>query len=63
MSTHSFGAVFVEVAVDADTYMVQIRRVVATYDIGTLMNDKTGINQLERIRDAIRPRNCYESDV
>jgi xanthine dehydrogenase YagR molybdenum-binding subunit len=46
MSTHSFGAVFVEVAVDADTHMVDVRRVVATYDIGTLMNDKTGINQL-----------------
>jgi xanthine dehydrogenase YagR molybdenum-binding subunit len=26
--------------------MVKLRRVVATYDIGTLMNDKTGINQL-----------------
>jgi xanthine dehydrogenase YagR molybdenum-binding subunit len=47
LSTHSFGAVFVEVAVDADTHMVQVRRVVATYDIGTLMNDTTGINQLE----------------
>jgi xanthine dehydrogenase YagR molybdenum-binding subunit len=47
MSTHSFGAVFVEVAVDADTYMIEVRRVVATYDIGTLMNDTTGINQLE----------------
>jgi len=47
MSAHSFGAIFVEVAVDADTYMVQVRRVVATYDIGTLMNDTTGMNQLE----------------
>jgi xanthine dehydrogenase YagR molybdenum-binding subunit len=47
MSTHSFGAVFAEVAVDADTYMVRVRRVVATYDIGTLMNTTTGINQLE----------------
>lgn len=47
MSAHSFGAVDAEVAVDADTYMVQVRRVVATYDIGTLMNDTTGINQLE----------------
>lgn len=47
LSTHSFGAVFVEVAVDEDTHMVQVRRVVATYDIGTLINDKTGINQLE----------------
>jgi xanthine dehydrogenase YagR molybdenum-binding subunit len=47
VSNHSFGAVFAEVAVDKDTHMVKVRRVVATYDIGTLMNDKTGINQLE----------------
>jgi xanthine dehydrogenase YagR molybdenum-binding subunit len=47
ISTHSFGAVFAEVAVDVDTYMVEVRRVVATYDIGTLMNDTTGMNQLE----------------
>ena len=47
MSTHSFGAVFAEVAVDAETYMVEVRRIVATYDIGTLINDTTGINQLE----------------
>ncbi len=47
MSQHSFGAIFVEVAVDASTHMVEVRRVVATYDIGTLMNKKTGINQLE----------------
>ncbi len=46
MSTHSWGAVFAEVAVDVDTHMVQVRRIVATYDIGTLMNQKTGINQL-----------------
>lgn len=47
MTTQSFGAVFAEVAVDKDTHMVQVRRVVATYDIGTLMNKKTGINQLQ----------------
>jgi xanthine dehydrogenase YagR molybdenum-binding subunit len=46
MSCHSFGAVFAEVAVDADTYMVEVRRIVATYDIGTLMNKTTGLNQL-----------------
>lgn len=46
MSSQSFGAVFAEVAVDRDTHMVEVRRVVATYDIGTLMNDKTGLNQL-----------------
>jgi xanthine dehydrogenase YagR molybdenum-binding subunit len=46
VSNHSFGAVFAEVAVDKDTHMVKVRRVVATYDIGTLMNEKTGINQM-----------------
>jgi xanthine dehydrogenase YagR molybdenum-binding subunit len=38
--------VFAEVAVDKDTHMVKVRRVVATYDIGTLLNEKTGMNQL-----------------
>ena len=46
MTAQSFGAVFAEVAVDKDTHMVKVSRVVATYDIGTLLNDKTGINQL-----------------
>jgi xanthine dehydrogenase YagR molybdenum-binding subunit len=46
-SSQSFGAVFAEVAVDEHTHMVEVRRVVATYDIGTLLNDKTGINQLQ----------------
>jgi xanthine dehydrogenase YagR molybdenum-binding subunit len=46
MSTQSFGAVFAEVAVDKHTHMVKVRRLVATYDIGTLMNDVTGMNQL-----------------
>ena len=45
-TSQSFGAVFAEVAVDKYTHMVEVRRVVATYDIGTLMNDKTGLNQL-----------------
>jgi Aerobic-type carbon monoxide dehydrogenase, large subunit CoxL/CutL homologs len=45
-TSHSWGAVFAEVAVDANTHMVQVRRMVATYDIGTLLNDKTGLNQL-----------------
>ena len=31
---------------DRDTHMVKVRRIVATYDIGTLMNRQTGINQL-----------------
>jgi xanthine dehydrogenase YagR molybdenum-binding subunit len=46
-TSQSFGAVFAEVAVDIDTHMVHVRRIVATYDIGTLVNQKTGINQLE----------------
>jgi xanthine dehydrogenase YagR molybdenum-binding subunit len=46
MTSNSWGAIFAEVAVDKDTRMVKVRRVVGTYDIGTLLNDKTGINQL-----------------
>ncbi len=46
MTSNSWGAVFVEVAVDKDTHMVKVRKVVGTYDIGTLLNDKTGLNQL-----------------
>lgn len=47
LSTHSWGAVFAEVAVDDSTHMVEVRRVVATYDIGILLNKKTGTSQLE----------------
>ena len=46
-TSQSWGAVFAEVAVDQATHMVEVRRIVATYDIGTLMNSKTGINQLQ----------------
>ena len=46
MTKASFGAVFAEVAVDKHTHMTEVRRVVATYDIGTLLNEKTGLNQL-----------------
>ncbi len=46
MTQFSWGAVFAEVAVDKDTHMVKVRRIVATYDIGTLLNTKTGLNQL-----------------
>ena len=45
-SSHSWGAIFAEVAVDTHTHMVQVRRMVGTYDIGTLINQKTGTNQL-----------------
>ncbi len=47
LSAHSWGAVFAEVAVDDSTHMVEVRRVVATYDIGKLLNKKTGVSQLE----------------
>jgi xanthine dehydrogenase YagR molybdenum-binding subunit len=46
MSAHSWGAVFAEVAVDRNTHMPRVRRIVGTYDIGTLMNKTTGLNQL-----------------
>lgn len=45
-TSHSWGAVFAEVAVNVHTHMVQVRRIVATYDIGNLINKKTGTNQL-----------------
>ncbi len=45
-TSNSWGAVFAEVAVDRYTHMVKVRRVVGTYDIGTLMNRTTGLNQL-----------------
>ncbi len=46
VSNMSWGAVFAEVAVDKTTHMVKVRRVVATYDVGALLNHKTGLNQL-----------------
>ena len=45
-SAHSFGAVFAEVAVDETLGMPRVRRVVAVYDIGTLLSGKTGTSQL-----------------
>ncbi len=45
-TSNSWGAVFAEVAVDRYTHMPRVRRIVATYDIGSLINNKTGINQL-----------------
>jgi xanthine dehydrogenase YagR molybdenum-binding subunit len=46
MSMQSWGAVFAEVGVDRHTKMVKVRRVVGVYDIGVLLNEKTGLNQL-----------------
>ncbi len=43
---HSWGATFAEVAVDEALGMVKVRRLVAVYDVGTLLNEKTGKSQL-----------------
>ena len=43
---HSFGAVFVEVHVDADLGTVRVPRVVGAYGVGKLINAKTGHSQL-----------------
>jgi xanthine dehydrogenase YagR molybdenum-binding subunit len=45
-SAHSWGATFAEVEVDEALGHVKVRRIVATYDIGKLLNKITGINQL-----------------
>ncbi len=45
-SNHSFGAVFAEVAVDEMLGMPHVQRVTAVYDIGTMLNSKTGTSQL-----------------
>ncbi len=42
---HSFGAVFAEVAVDAELGMTRVRRMVAVYDVGRIMNRKTAHSQ------------------
>jgi xanthine dehydrogenase YagR molybdenum-binding subunit len=45
-SNHSWGAVFAEVAVDAQLGMPRVRRITGVYDVGTLLNEKTGKSQL-----------------
>jgi xanthine dehydrogenase YagR molybdenum-binding subunit len=42
---HSFGVVFAEVAVDPDLGMTRVRRVVAVYDVGRIINRKTARSQ------------------
>lgn len=42
----SFGAVFVEAHVDASLGTIRVPRVVAVYDVGRLLNAKTGRSQL-----------------
>jgi xanthine dehydrogenase YagR molybdenum-binding subunit len=45
-STHSWGAVFAEVAVDESLGMPHVRRIHGVYDVGTLFNEKLGHSQL-----------------
>jgi xanthine dehydrogenase YagR molybdenum-binding subunit len=45
-SNHSWGAVFAEVAVDAQLGMPRVRRITGVYDVGALLNEKTGKSQL-----------------
>lgn len=45
-SAYSFGAVFAEVSADLDLGIVRVPRIVAVYDIGRLLNEKTGKSQL-----------------
>ena len=45
-SMHSFGAVFVEVRVDAELGVIRVPRVVGRYSVGKLLNAKTGRSQL-----------------
>jgi xanthine dehydrogenase YagR molybdenum-binding subunit len=44
-AAHSFGAVFAEVAVDPLLGMTRVRRIVAVYDVGRIMNAKTARSQ------------------
>jgi len=44
-ATHSFGAAFAEVAVDPQLGEVRVRRIVASYSVGKLLNTKTGRSQ------------------
>lgn len=43
---HSFGAVFAEVRIDRELGTIRVPRVVARYDVGRLLNAKTGRSQL-----------------
>lgn len=44
-SMHSFGAIFVEVHVDPDLGTLRVPRIVACYDVGTVLNAKTARSQ------------------
>lgn len=45
-SFHSFGAVFAQVHVDEALGAIRVPRIVAVYDVGRLLNEKTGKSQL-----------------
>ena len=45
-SKHAFGAQFVEVRVDPDFGTIRVSRVVSAFDVGRLLNTKTGRSQL-----------------
>ncbi|EDZ97744.1 Xanthine dehydrogenase [Burkholderia sp. H160] len=45
-SFHSFGAVFAEVHVDAELGTIRVPRVVAVYDVGRVLNEKTARSQM-----------------
>jgi xanthine dehydrogenase YagR molybdenum-binding subunit len=42
---HSFGAIFAEVTVDPQLGAVGVPRIVAVYDVGKILNPKTGMSQ------------------
>ncbi len=45
-SPHAFGAQFVEVRIDPDFGTIRVSRVVSAFDVGRLLNAKTGRSQL-----------------
>jgi xanthine dehydrogenase YagR molybdenum-binding subunit len=45
-ATHSFGAVFAEVEVDEPLAQIRVRRIVAAYSVGRILNAKTARSQL-----------------
>ncbi len=44
-ATHSFGAVFAEIEIDEPLAQMRVRRIVGTYDAGTILNAKTARSQ------------------
>lgn len=46
-SYHSHGAVFVELRIDPDTREIRVKRVVATYAAGRILNPKTALSQFK----------------